>query len=414
MIRATIISAVDQALVSALSFGLAILLIHFGSKAEYGLFSQLINLQSLFSPLHAGIFASAYLALASKMDGERLLEYRTAMARAEIGMTTLWAAAVIGAFLAAGRLFSPTITPNVSWSFGVALLALWWREFVRQMKFAAMQYDQALRVDITYVAVTAACTIGALAAWRVTSSSVLWSMAVGGCLASAVPLVSAIRGVILDDGAVRRDVIASWKVGRWEAMGSMVSWVYAQSYVYFAALHSGLDGAAEVSAGRLLGTPLTLMWASYANVLRPNASRLLAGDSRLEIRRLAARSALFVAGSSLCYALALFAVIPVLNQSLFGGKFEHLRSLSMWWIVYIMLAGLSTVASSVLRSALEFRQVFNRQAASCAAAVILLTLALKVPALESLVMALVIVEAISAALFWHRLDAAMSFQPKST
>ena len=108
-----------------------------------------------------------------------------------------------------------------------------------------------------------------------------------------------------------------------------------------------------------------------------------------------------------------FAVIPILNESVLGGKFEELRPLTLWWIVYFMLTGISTVASSVLRSALEFRQVFNRQALSGAAAVILLTIGLSLPAIESLVIALVIVELISASLFWHRLNIAVSSRPKS-
>jgi hypothetical protein len=66
-----------------------------------------------------------------------------------------------------------------------------------------------------------------------------------------------------------------------------------------------------------------------------------------------------------------------------------------------------------LRSALEFRQVFHRQVLSCVAAVILLTIGLRLPAIESLVMALVVVEVVSAGLLWRRLSTTMSLRPKS-
>jgi O-antigen/teichoic acid export membrane protein len=413
VIRATIISAADQALLSALNFGLAILLIHFASKPEYGLYSQLVNLQSLFSPLHAGIFASAYLALASKMDDVRQLSYRAAMARAEVAMSTLSAVLVIAICWVGAKVFWPALAPETCVAFGIALLGLWWREFVRQMKFASFRYDQALNVDIVYVVVTSLTAGGVLAASSITTSAVFWCMAIGGVLAAARPLISAIREVAVERSAIKRDVLMSWTMGRWDVLGSVVTWAYAQSYVYFAALHGGLDAAAEISAGRLLATPLALMWASFANVLRPNASRLLASGSHLEIRRLAMRSGLFVAGSSLLYALIVFAAIPILDQTFFGGKFEHLRPLTVWWIVYFMFTGLSTVASSILRSALEFRQVFHRQVLSCVAAVILLTVGLRIAAIESLVMALVAVEVVSAALFWRRLSTTMSLRPKS-
>jgi O-antigen/teichoic acid export membrane protein len=413
MIRATLISAADQALLSALNFGLALLLIHFASKPEYGLYSQLMNLQSFFSPFHAGIFSSAYLALASKMDKARQLSYRTAMARAEVAMTALSTVLVVVICWAGARIFWPALAGGTCVAFGVALLALWWREFVRQMKFASLRYDQALNVDMIYALVTAATAAGVLAASNIGAGAVFWCMAAGGIVAAAAPLVSAIRGTAVGNAAILQDTLMSWRMGRWDVLGSVVTWAYAQSYVYFAAIHGGLDAAAEISAGRLLASPLALLWASYANVLRPSASRLLASGSHLEIRRLAMRSALFVAGVSLLYALMIFAVIPVLDEFVLGGKFVQLRPLTLWWIVYFMLTGVSTVASSVLRSALEFRQVFHRQALSGAAAVILLAIGLRLPAIESLVIALVIVEAISAGLFWHRLNIAVSPMPKS-
>ncbi len=413
MIRATIISAADQALLSALNFGLAVLLIHYATKPEYGLYSQLMNLQSFFSPFHAGIFASAYLALASKMDKARHLSYRTAMARAEVAITILSTLIVVLICTIGAKLFWPALTPNVCVAFGIALLGLWWREFVRQMQFAMFRYDRALKVDVTYVLVTAIAAVSVLSSSDFTTSSVLWCMAIGGIVATAAPLVSALRGTEVQYAEIQHDVAMSWQVGRWEVLGSIITWAYQQSYVYFAALHGGLAAAAEISAGRLLATPLSLMWASYANVLRPNVSRLLTSGSHNQIRKLALRSALFVAGSSMVYAAVIFAAIPILEQSLFGGKFQQLRPLAMWWIVYIMLTGISTVASSILRSALEFRQVFHRQALSCIAAVILLTIGLKLQPIEALVIALVIVEAISAGMLWHRLNIAVSLRPKS-
>lgn len=413
MIRATIISAADQALLSALNFGLALLLIHYATKPEYGLYSQLMNLQSFFSPLHAGIFCSAYLALASKMDRARQMNYRSAMARAEVLMTTLSMVIVIVTCLLVSRALRAPLTPNMCVAFGVALLGLWWREFVRQMKFAAYKYVQVLRVDVVYVFATGVVVACMLGVSTLRTTTVFWSMAIGGVVAAGLPLLSAIREIVVDISSVWLNVLMSWRMGRWDALGSIVTWGYQQSYVYFAALYGGLDAAAEISAGRLLATPLALMWTSYANVLRPNASGLLASGSNSALRKLVWRSALFVLGSSFLYAVVLFAVIPVLNRSLFNGKFESLRSLSIWWIVYLMLTGITTVASSVLRSAFEFKQVFHRQALSCAAAVILLTVGTRLQRIESLVIALVIVEAISVCLFWHRLNVVVPRQPES-
>jgi len=347
------------------------------------------------------------------MESPRQLSYRTAMAHAELGMTIGSSLLVIAACAVVARAFWPTVTLNMSFAFGIALLGLWWREFVRQMRFAVLRYGNALKLDVIYVSITVLAASYLLVDSRVSTTSVLWCMALGGVASAAPPLVSAIRAFPVSPSAVRQDVFFSWNIGRWEVLSSVVSWTYAQSYVYFAALQGGLDAAAEISAARLLAMPLSLLWTSYANVLRPSASRLIATGTNLDIRRLVLRSALFVIASSLVYALLIYAALPLLEHSLFAGKFRNLWSLTIWWVAYFMLTGITTVASSVLRSALEFRQVFYRQALSCVAAVVLLTIGLRLNAIESLVIALVIVEFISAGLFWHRLSTTVSLRHKS-
>jgi O-antigen/teichoic acid export membrane protein len=405
---------VDQALLSALSFGLAFVLIHYATKEQFGLYSQLINLQSFFSPINAGVFVSAYLAIASKLRVSDLVTFRTSIGRAQIGVSAVSAAIVIGGCLAAGKFLGALLTPATSMAFGIALMGLWSREFVRTVQFAELNFSGALRVDATYVLSTAAATAIFSAFLPLDVSSVFGSMAFGALVATAVPLLTAFRGASVDVSTVKRNLMLSWGVGRWDVLGSVVTWGYQQSYVYFAALHGGLSAAAEISAARLLTTPLPLMWASYANVLRPRASQLLAAGSLLEVRRLAMRSSLFVIAASASFGAGALMVMPLLEHFLFGNKFHHLRPLLLCWIAYTCLTGLSTVASSVLRSALEFQQIFHRQVVICIAAVALLAMGARYGALESIVIVLTMVEAISVVLLWHRLGRALSPRAGST
>jgi O-antigen/teichoic acid export membrane protein len=207
--------------------------------------------------------------------------------------------------------------------------------------------------------------------------------------------------------SVRRESItaalaSSWHVGRWDTIGSVVTWAYMQSYVYFAAAHGGLAAAGEIAAGRLLATPLMLLWASYANVLRPKSARAIAEGSAQTVKLLANRSITFVVGCSVTYGIAVYLVLPGVEHALFAGKFTNLRLSASLWILYAMLSGITTVAGSLLRSALKFRQVFTRQVVSCIAALILLTVSVSFPGVHWQILALVIAEVISALLLWKR------------
>lgn len=414
MIKATVISTIDQAMLSALSFALSFLLIHFAGKQEYGLYAQLINLQSFFSPLHAGVFVSAFLAIASKLDNASFQQYRVSMARSEIVVALSSCLIVVMICIAGGKVLHYPVSSWTCVAFSLALLGLWWREFIRQLQFATMRHSNALKLDVAYCSLTICIVLIALFSSGVSSSVILWSMAAAAITVVAIPLVKAVKGDRTSIASIRHNLAVSWEVGRWEVLGSILSWTYAQSYVYFASFHGGLDAAAEISAGRLLATPLALLWPAYANVLRPSASRLLAQNSSRRTYRLAIRSTYFVAGCCLLYCLIIYPLIPFINKTLMGGKFVQLQSLAMWWIVYISLTGISSIAASILRSALRFRQVFTRQIVSCATALALLTVAARLKITVAIIIAMIVVELISIIMLWKRMKLALDQHQNAT
>ena len=295
MIRATAISVIDQGLLSAVNFLLALVLIRYATAEEYGLYTQLIGLQSLFSVLHAGLFVSAFLSMLPRLQGPARSEYRAGMARAELLVTFLSMLVVAaGTWLVAAWLGHP-ITLLLSAAAAVALLSLWWREFVRAGHFAAFEPLRVLRVDAAFATLAVGGIAFLVATNQVTAANVLWSIGIAGAAVTVLPIYRKARESRVDKNALRANLASSWQSARWEVLTSLVSWSHAQTFVFFAAAQGGLRAAAQISAARLLTMPLALVWISYANILRPNASRLLVGpDARHEVALLARRSALLV------------------------------------------------------------------------------------------------------------------------
>lgn len=402
--RSTALAVVDQALMSALNLLLALLLIRYAGKDDYGLYSQLLTTQSLVSPLHTGIFISAVLALAVRKHGDARTGYRAGMARAEI------ATSIVSALLVAVLLheISRAIDAALSWSLCVAaavsILGLWWREFVRQLCFAALRPGRALFIDVAYALLVAGSVGLAILETRVSAASILWATGIAGIVVSVAPMLTAALGAQTSLPAIFASVRESWSIGRWDALGSIVTWGYAQSYVYFAALIAGAGGAAEIAAARLLASPLSLLWAAYANVLRPTMSRALDANDQATARALVMRSFAFVLASATAYGLALSASISWLQQLFFKDQFRELSLLAALWTVYYTLTGVSTVASSVLRSALQFSGVFWRQAATSVAAIVLLAASVAIGELAVLVFVLVLIETVGMVLMLHGLS----------
>jgi O-antigen/teichoic acid export membrane protein len=411
MVRITSLTIVDQALLSGLNFALAIVVIRYAGQSEYGLYAQLIALQSLLSPVHAGVFVSAYVALAPRADAHRAAIYRAGMARAELVLSP-GAAAATGAltYLGARIAGTPLSTPLVG-AASLALLGLWWREFTRQVQFVRLEYTRAISIDVAYLLITATAVAAAIVAGAVDSVSILCCMGAGGVLAAAWPLLRAAGSTRMDASGIRRELAESWRVGQWDALGSVVAWGAGQSYVYFAAAQGGRGAAAEIAAGRLLATPLALLWAAYANVLRPKASLALAEGRVHEVRQLAQRSALFVLACSAGYALLLYVLLPLAGRTIFHGGFQHLAVIALLWTAYTTLAGLTTIAANLLRCALRFRMVFWWQLIGCLCALVLMTVCARKAETHLLVVALLVTELLMAVQLWRQLT--RLFRPDS-
>jgi O-antigen/teichoic acid export membrane protein len=413
VIRATAVSLVDQGLLSAVNFALGLTLIRFATAEEYGLYTQLTGLQSLFSVVHAGLFVSAFLAVLPRKSGAARAEYRAGMARAELVVTFVSMLLVAALTWVVAAWFEHPVSMLVSMAAACALLSLWWREFVRAGHFAELAPLRVLWVDTGFAVLVVAGMIGLVSAQAVSAANVLWCIGIAGVAVTLVPILRKSRESRVDAHSVRTNVAASWQAARWEVLTSLVAWSHAQTFVYFAAAQGGLRGAAQISAARLLTMPLALVWASYANILRPSASRLLEGaDSRHGLMRLARNSALFVIGLAAVYALVLTLALPLLEQLLFAGKIVDLHGLTSLWLVYFTLTGMTTIAASVLRSALRFKMIFAIQAlcAACAVLASFAGLAFATPAV--FIVVLIAVELLLASLLWRQLhDRLREFAP---
>ncbi len=404
MIRATAISLVDQGLLSALNFLLALVLIRLATQEDYGLYSQLIGLQALFSVLHAGLFVSAYLAMLPRLNDGARREYQAGMARAELAVTSFSAVFVaVSTWLVSAWLGHP-LSFMISAAAAFAVLALWWREFTRARYFAESGVWRVLRLDIGYAVLLLSLLGAIIASHAVTAAAVLWSLGIAGAVISALPLLRQARLVSVGTRSMTAQLSDSWRFARWEVLTSLVTWSHAQTFVFFAALQGGLAAAAEISAARLLTAPLALVWLSYSSILRPEASRLLdTADAHASLSRLAWRSAMFVLSLASIYALALWLAMPMLDSMLFAGNFREVGTLSFLWLAYFALTGMTTIATSLLRSAFEFKALFvlHTSCALVALAAFCAGLAFHTPA--AFVIALTVVEALLAALAWRLL-----------
>jgi len=356
--RLTAYSLTDQALLSLTGFATSALLLRLASKESFGLYAQMVNLLAFFSPVHAGIFVSAFIALASQLRGPELVRFKAGMARAELTCLVVSLPAVGFLMLLLPRSMVGTGSTAIVLPFCVSLGGLWAREFVRAQYFVRYRHNLALLVDSAYSAMLIGGIVLLSLGHAVTVNLVLLVGGFASLLAVAGPWISGLIAEAPSPAIIRRDLTTTWVAGRWDIAGSAVSWLSQQSYIYFAALQGGLAGAAEIAAARLLVMPLLVVWTGYANVIRPESARLFAAGDLRGLRGLAARASALVIALTCGYGVLLFGVYTTLQGALMGRAFEGIGGFVALWLLYALVTGLDTVLAGILRSGLQFKSVF--------------------------------------------------------
>jgi len=398
LLRPTIFAFVDQALLSALSFALSLALIRYAPPAEYGLYAQLLNLQSLFSVVHAGLFVSGLLAIHPSLNTDSRPTFTGRLARSD-ACFGIASAPVIAAvtYVGALSLRSP-ISAAFAAASALAVVGLWWREFSRAAYFADLHADRVLALDLFY-AMAVALVLALLTQFiAVSAASVVLATGVAGVAAGGFALIrfAGRSPVTVGVPSLRQ----AWRHGQWDTYGSVVTWLQSQSYVFFAAAAGGLAMAGAVSAARLMGMPLALAWAGGANVLRVSIAKALAADDVAKAANVVRHALLLVIVVSALYVLFITAAFPAVDRYLYHYKFVGLGTHVSWWLAYFVLTGISTTGAAVMRGALRMAALFRCYVIACAVTLAALGLASLLQQSMSVVTALAAGEVTLSTLIW--------------
>lgn len=355
----SLLSVVDQVLLSGLNFAVGMCLIRFGSKSDYGLYSQLFA-GSLFAVgLLEAVIGSPLTNLATHLPADqqaltiRRLQRWQAMAGVLLGLgfggAAFW---VVWEGV-------PEVEPlPVGLAFALFVLFTVWREYRRTVWFIHSDLRSLLLSDGVYV--LSALLGGACLAWthQVGAASILVVLG----LAQALALTAGQRPASVPPGTPmpsRRETFSAiWDKGRWAMPGMVVGWLGNYSFLYLASAMSGVEAAAEVSASRLLLVPVGLMVVAWSRVARPLAGRLIHARDWRSLNRLSLASLGGIEILSMVYVVGLLLALPWLTAHVLGAKYQGINTLVLAWSAYFLVSVARTIATTWLISIGAFRQLF--------------------------------------------------------
>lgn len=355
----SLLSVVDQVLLSGLNFAVGMCLIRFGTKSDYGLYSQLFAASLFAVGLLEALIGSPLTNLAPHLPAAQ-----QALAIRRLQRWQGLAGAILGVGFGVGAAWVvwegvPEVEAlPVGLGFAVFVLSTTWREYRRTVWFIQADLRSLLRSDGLYV--LAALLGGAGLAWshQVGAASILVALSLAQVLALTVGEKPAAVPADTPVPERRETFSAIWDKGRWAMPGMMVGWLGNYSFLYLASAMSGVEAAAEVSASRLLLVPVGLMVVAWSRVARPMAGRLIHARDWRSLNRLSLASLGGIEALSVLYMVVLALALPWLQAHVLGAKYQGIETLVLAWGGYFLVSVARTIATTWLVSIGAFRQLF--------------------------------------------------------
>ena len=402
----TLISATDQALLSLFSLAISLAFIRGANKAEFATFTLCFVAVQLMQSVQNALVSSPLLTLMPARSGEhaktQVLEAGLSFQRhlmAGVGLTSIGFCA--GAWLAGS--FSLAMLIGAT---GLAALGVMSRELVRAVQFIRQAPQRALAGDAAYVTRAAAGMLGAFIADRLSAPTVLAVLGLAG-LSASLAMALAGMGVRTRSRAPglpvqqKNERVAVWGCARWALPSVVISWTYANAFLFAVEAWMGKGAVADISAARLLLVPLSLLMMGWTMTFRPKAATWLVEGDAERLHRTAVVSVWMLLLASLGYgALLIVAWQPILLP-LLGPAYAEIEVLVAMWLLVFTISNVRCVGmNAMLASAGAYRTLFFHALAGTVAAALGIAAALAVGSVWAVLAALILSEGLMSLLAW--------------
>ena len=364
---------VDQVILSGTSFLVGFILIRFTSDFDYGLYVLIQSALLLLVSAQGSAIAAPLAAVVPKKPAPE----RHAM----IGAVTssqrrvLRYVAPIALLLTLLGFLLGRYDALIAEVLACAVVAGWGalrRDYLRNVLLIYAKPQEVLLADALYVTVLLA---GILCASLLTRTPIIWAT-IALTAASWAGTLRADRSVAKDPGWVTGDEGAAWRelrvLGLWSMFGSVMYWLFGQSYSYLLATRLDLKSVAAVNEARLLLMPAFVLAIGMQGLLTPMAAKWYAElGFRHLVRRLLA--ILGIVGS---LDLLYFAFVWIFRDWLIGDLLhKHIvgrDELLLLWAAIAIIGLMRDVLQCTLLALAKFRSTASQVAFSAVVALVIM------------------------------------------
>lgn len=331
-------AVVSQAVLSAASFVIALILIRNTTDAQYGYYVLATSAIVLLVSLQNAFFNPPLAIRLPQLDPQGRGELVGGLFREQRRIVRAFgaAAAVIALALWYAQILDAHTAPLVLAAV-VAALAILHREYFRMVLFAQRRPHDVLRTDVYYVVLMVAGVYVAILT-PIPAVSAVASLSLAA-LISGFLLSRSFHGNQAWDIHGTPGILSNIApLAAWSTAGAAVHWAFSQGYIYLAAATLDVAAVAALAATRMLLMPMNLLSTGIGSLMLPLASGWLQRHGAALLWRRLGLLALGLAAATLCY----FAVLWWLRDWIFADVLKKQFAqrdelLLLWGAVFLVL-----------------------------------------------------------------------------
>jgi O-antigen/teichoic acid export membrane protein len=350
-------AVISQAVLSAASFLVGLILIRRTSDVQYGFYVLAFNAILLIVSLQNAFFNPPLAIRLNRLDrlgrgelvGGLYREQRRVLpgvgVAAIVSALGLWYMGVLDAHT------GPLVIVTVA-----ATLATLHREYFRLVLFADRRPQDVLRTDLVYVLLIVT------GVWVASGTSAPATIAV-----LALTVAAVLSGVVLSRSLRRRE---PWNLdgqpgilreiaplAAWATAGAAIHWTFSQGYTYLVAGTLDVAAVAALAGTRLLMMPVNLLVMGVGSLMLPFASGWLHQHGAATARRRLWISALGLGAAALCYSGVLWWFREWIFTVILHKRFIHRDELLLLWSAIFLVIVMRDQMNYLLAAQGRFRSL---------------------------------------------------------
>jgi O-antigen/teichoic acid export membrane protein len=320
-----------QALLSAASFAVGLILIRRTSDVQYGYYVLVTNAVLLLVSLQGAFIQPQLVTRMYGTDVSGRAELIGGLYRDQ-RRVLLWLAVatlLIAPLLLILRLVNRGETLVLS-AAAIAVVAALHREFFRMVLLGHRLSDKVLRADAIYVALLVTGALLATLSPAPAATAAL-TLAMAACIGGLLCARTLWRFEHWNRQAAPGLLKALAPLGTWSALGAGVYWIVSQGYNYLVAGLLSVSAVAAIAATRLTVMPIGLLSTGVGTIMLPTTARWLnAHGPGAALRRLVL-FALALTGAAALYFAVLWSLRNWIFAHVLKKQIPHRDALLLLW-----------------------------------------------------------------------------------